>query len=169
MGGWQPQSMSTNPPARDAKGRLLKGTVLNPKGRPKTGTAFAEAVREHVDPLELIRIALAIARGEPAVQDLQYLRQKAEAEARGEAAPVIEGVGVVWPSMSDRQHALNFLRDSGWQKPTQQVEITHGDDTPKLLDYSKLSDEDLDKLEALHAKAAGVLDVVPGDDSPQGG
>lgn len=141
---------------RGPGGRLLPGHAnLNPKGRPRTGTAFAEAVREHVDPQELIRIAIAIARGEPAVRDLQWLRARAEAEAQGEEPPTIQGVEVVWPTQSERIAALTFLRDSGYQKPAQQLEI--GPPTSQALDYSKLSDEELDQLEALHNKAAGAL------------
>lgn len=165
------------PPPRAPDGRLLPGRSLNPKGRPRAGTAFAEAVREHVDPLELIRIAKSIARGEPAVRDLLWLRNKAEADARGVPPPSIEGVEVVWPTQSERLAALTFLRDSGYQRPVQQLELTQGPAIER--DYSKLSDAELDQLEALHAKAAGALvapvsdeerlgaiDVPPGQERP---
>lgn len=151
---------NNTPPAARGPHRWQRGMPSpNPKGRPKTGTAFAEAVREHVDPVELIRIALAIARGEPRVRDLVYLRQVAEARARGEPPPTIEGVEVVWPSIADSQAALAFLRTSGWQTPTQSIEIGPSSGE-QPLDLKRLSPEELDAYERALAKAAGILDVA---------
>lgn len=147
------------PPRRGGNPHWVKGVSGNPKGRPKTGTAFAEAVRELVDPRELIEIALDIARGRPRVQDLVYLRNAAEAKARGEPPPPIEGVEVKWPSVADSQAALTFLRTSGWQTPTQAIELSRGSDAP-MLDYKKLSAAEMDALEESLAKAAGILDVA---------
>jgi hypothetical protein len=116
-------------------------------------------VRERVDPIELIDIALDIARGRPRVRDLVYLRQCTEAGAKGLPPPPMEGVEVVWPSIADSQAAMNFLRSSGWQMPTQSIELTQGDGET-MLDYSRLSPEELDALETSLAKAAGILDVA---------
>lgn len=156
-----PPDTAHAPPQRDARGRLLPGQTANRNGRPRTGTAFAEAVREHVDPVELIMLALDIARGLPAVRDLVWLRAAQEAKVAGRPPPPIEGVQVVWPSQPDRLAALTFLRDSGWQRPPQQtqLEVNATSGPPALLDYSRLSQAELDALEALHAKAAGVVTV----------
>lgn len=133
----------------------------NPKGRPKTGTAFAEAVREHVDPLELIRLALEIARGEPSVRDVQHLRNAAVAKAKGEPPPAIEGVEVAWPTNAERLSAIAFLHGSAWQKPAQGVVVSTGDEKP-AYDYSKLTPAELDQLESALSKALGIVDVAPG-------
>lgn len=54
--------MSDIIPIRE-KGRFVKGQpTANPKGRPRTGHALAEAIRSCVDPLELAEIAIGIAR-----------------------------------------------------------------------------------------------------------
>lgn len=153
---------------RDARGRVLAGSKgANPKGRPRTGTSFAEAVREHVDPIELIRIAMAIARGEPAVCDLTYLRNKAEALAKRLPIPEITGVEVKWPTQAERLSALTFLRDSGYQRPAQTVEI--GQAAKPAVDYSALSDAELASLESLHAKAAGmaIIDAASAETKPR--
>ena len=43
-------------------GAFRPGTSGNPRGRPRTGLALAEKIREMVDPAELVGIVLAIAR-----------------------------------------------------------------------------------------------------------
>ena len=129
------------------------------RGRPRSATSFAEAVRERVDPDELIDLALAIARGEPLVVDLNYLRDKAKAIAAGTPLPEISGVEVKWPSPSDRMSALAFLRDSGFQKPAQVHEIGPARET--LRDYAKMSDEELAKLEELLESAPAALPGGP--------
>jgi hypothetical protein len=145
---------------RDERGRLLPGCPANnPRGRPKTGLALAEAVREHVDPAELVRLALDLARGLPAVRDLEHLRKKKEAERAGLEPPPIEGVEVVWPSHADRMSALTFLADRGWSKPVAISEVSLGVSAgapAPTMDYSKLSQAELDALEAISAKAAGL-------------
>ena len=40
---------------RDKKGRFVKGSVWNPKGRPKKGEAFTDALREHINKDELAK------------------------------------------------------------------------------------------------------------------
>lgn len=144
--------------------RFKPGNRANPHGRPRAATSFAEAVRERVDPDELIDLALAIARGEPLVVDLNYLRDKAKAVATGAPLPEISGVEVKWPSPSDRMAALTFLRDSGFQKPAQVHEI--GPSRETLRDYATMSDDDLAKLEALLDAPAlpaesGEVEVLP--------
>ena len=65
----------------------------------------------------------------------------------------MEVVEVQWPSQSERMAAVSFLHGSAYSKPPQQVEITPVA-PPPMIDYSKLSDAELDQLEQLHAKAA---------------
>lgn len=151
-------------PAKRGPHRFQKGMPsANPKGRPRAGTAFAEAVREKVDPGELIDIALDIARGLPAVQDLEFLRKKAEAVAKGEPLPKLEGVQVKWPTQAERLAALTFLRDAGYTKPAQQLEVgAISPKVPTLEEASHMSDAELAELERLHRKAMGIVDVVPG-------
>lgn len=139
----------------DARGKAVKGgvkVVTNHKGRPRSGTAFAEAVRELVEPREVIGLALIIARGQPVVRDLNYLRDANKAKREGREPPPIEGVEVQWPTTSERLAAMTFLRDAGYSKPAQQLEIAPAP-APPMLDYSKLTDEELDELERLHNKA----------------
>lgn len=148
--------MSDHKPLRDERGRLLPGQTANAKGRPRSGLALAEMIREHQDPLEMIRVAQSWMRGEPMIKDVDYLRRRAEARARGEADPPIEGVEVQWPSDALRNAAINWLADHGWQKPVQVTELTVGQGPGSVMDMTRLSQEDLDLLEALQAKAAGV-------------
>lgn len=150
-----------------ARGRVQVAARAKHPGRPRSGTSFAEAVREHVDPVELIRIALDIARGQPAVCDLLWLRKKTEALAKGEPIPEITGVEVKWPTQAERLAALNFLRDSGYQRPAQTVEIGQAAKPP--VDYAGLSDAELAQLESLHAKAAGmtIIDVASAEAKPR--
>jgi len=147
--------MSGKGPPRRHNGRLIPGGgPLNPKGRPRAGTALTEMIREQVDPSELGRIAMDLARGLPVIQDLEWLRKKADAERAGLPAPEIRGVEVVWPTQSDRLRALEFLATWGYQKPAEKHEFTV--DRAGAPDYSKLTDEELDLLERAHNKALGV-------------
>lgn len=140
-----------------ADGKFVKGHVANPAGRKPNALAFATAVRERVDPNELIDRALAIARGEPMVRDLQHLR--AVAKARREGLPDPErprDAEVIWPSVGEMQHAIQFLTAWGWQKPPERLELAPA--APDV-DYSRLSDEELEQAERLAAKAALVIEV----------
>ena len=53
----------------------------------------------------------------------------------------------------DRIAAAIFLTDRGWGKAEQRVEISDGDGGIGRLDTGKLSDQELEKLQALIAKA----------------
>ena len=133
------------------KGARGTGVSTYQNGRTRTSAALTQAVREKVDPYELVALALDIARGLPLVKDLTWLRNANLAKRAGQKPPPIEGVEVTWPSTSERLQAITWLRDSGYAKPPQQVEIAPMA-PPPARDYSKLSDEELNELERLQAK-----------------
>lgn len=59
------QSDSSEPkPKRPGNPRWLPGVSGNPKGRPRSGLAFAERVRERVDPDLIIDLAMQVAADE---------------------------------------------------------------------------------------------------------
>lgn len=153
---------------RDRHGRLLPGSVMNPRGRPRTGLALAEAIREVAgDPAtlrELIRLALDVAFGRAVCIDAEWQRQCGEARRKGEPLPPRPDKGeVIQPNMSQIQAAWEFLGTWGFRRPPQEVEVAStGNEGEPRADYGRLSEAELDALEALHRKAAGILDVGGG-------
>jgi hypothetical protein len=158
------QPPATRPkPLRDSHGRLLPGGgPLNPKGRPRSGFAAAEIIREHGEDTgllrEVIQLAFNVALGRPVLLDMDYLAERAQARRDGLPDPPRRGEAVQ-PTITEMQRAWEFLLAWGYRKPPQEVEING---TPSPVDYGRLSDAELDALEALHAKAAGILDVPGG-------
>lgn len=71
-----PAKPRPTPPSRKGKGPTptswRAGTSGNPRGRPRAGQAFAERVRERVDPDTVIDIALRLA-ADPSVPDERKL------------------------------------------------------------------------------------------------
>lgn len=84
------QPLKNNQEQRDRLRRQgwQPGQSGNPKGRPRTGHALAEAIRAKVDPVELAEIALGIARdaGEQAKDRLTAVKFLAD---HGWSKPVI--------------------------------------------------------------------------------
>ena len=114
------------------------GQSGNPKGRPRTGNALAERVRALVDPDEIVEFAASRLRGHTK-DGLEIAVQE-----------------------KDRQWAAGFLRDAGYSKPLQQIEVS----TPSLAeaaDIRKLSTEELVAIAGADQDAP-VDDDVP--DSP---
>lgn len=89
---------------RDERGRLLKGSVCNPKGRPKKENALAETIQRMVDPAEIVTYVLGCLRGGSAY------------------------------SNADKQWACEFLAKRGWVTPVTKVEVSSkfevADDAP---------------------------------------
>lgn len=156
--------MSANPiTKRDSNGRLLPGYAnLNPKGRPRTGLALTEMIRELVPPELLVEQAYLLAMGHPVIRDLQYLRDCAKAERDGTTPPEpprnIDDP--IWPTQADRLAAIKFLAEWGYQKPVQQVEVM-APSTPRL-DLSKLTQSELDEYERVQRKMAGLPELIEG-------
>lgn len=151
--------MTANLPARDAKGRVLPGSSLNPKGRPRTGFALAEMIREVAgEPTtmrELVALVLDVAFGRPVALDGDYLNACAAARKAGlPLPPRPTQVECIQPSIAEMQRAWEFLATWGFQKPATALEISSGAEPP-LLDYKKLSLEELAQLETTLRKAAG--------------
>ncbi len=59
---------------RDAHGHWAKGNPGNPKGRPRAGLAFAERVRERIDPDLVIDLAMRVACDE-SLSPIERLRE----------------------------------------------------------------------------------------------
>jgi hypothetical protein len=141
-----------------------KGVSGNPKGRPRSGLSLAERIREKVDPDELIDIALEIARG----NDVIVRDKDGSVILDGDGMPIIRA-----PEPKDRINALNFLAERGWIKPPVQLELDAPDTAPQGLDFSRLSDDELDHLEGLLSRAAGqgtpMALVPPADPEPDDG
>lgn len=125
--------------------RWRKGESGNPRGRPPTGMALAERIRERVDLDELIDIALEIARGKGIQIGL---------DENGDPMIAI-------PRPSDRLAAIGFLCDRGYPKPPAMLDVDlHRDGPP--VDFSRLSAEELVTFETLLTTAtAPTLAIVP--------
>jgi hypothetical protein len=133
---------------RDAQGRVLPGSVMNPAGRPKSKRAFGDSVRRGVDPDEMRDILLAIARG-------QGVRVVMAADGKGviwqEAAP---------PTYKERIQAAKELLKYGFSPAT----ADKGDQGPELAggqDISKMSPEALAAYgQLLQLIGTGAVDPV---------
>jgi hypothetical protein len=137
---------------------------LNPKGRPRTGLALAETIREVVDGnvrRELVYLVLDVAFGRGVCIDTEYLEACAKARAAGEPMPPRPpNAQVVQPSMGEMQRAQEFLATWGFQKPAATLELGPlGGSDDRALDMGRLSDAELTALEELHAKAVGIIEA----------
>ena len=110
----------------------------NPKGRPRTGLSLAEAVRRQTDPDEVAQLAIDIIRG-------KAIRVTRDGVPTGEW---------IVPRMSDVTKVLDWLRDTGYIKPPTTIAIGV-DDSKSRLDFSLLTEEQLDAYVGLLAVAAG--------------
>ena len=118
--------------------------TTRPGRRYRIGSALTDAIREQVDPDELIQIALSIARGE------------AMQPAPGEVAAMPER-----PSARERIQALQFLADRGYGKPAQEISVQRSEiPAARSADLSLLSVEELRQLQGLWSKAAGEQRVI---------
>lgn len=158
-----PPTLPTPPGARrDSRGRLLAGgPSLNPRGRPRSGLALAEMIREVAgEPTtmrELVRLVLEVAFGRAVELDGEWVRACAEARRRGEPPPARPArVETIQPNIAEMQRAWDWLATWGFQKPTQVLEISGPDGEAPPLDYSRLSLAELAQLEATLRKAAGL-------------
>lgn len=93
---------------------------INRRGRPQS---FARAIRDLCDddPLELAKIAMGIAKGELSFEVVKPFKVKA-----GPNAPdrIINHKLLEIPNHDQRLDALVFLRDTGWGKPAQKIELS---------------------------------------------
>lgn len=118
---------------RDERGRLLPGSVNNPRGRPPTGLSLGELGREmlgrndHAGTRALLKFAFDVAMGQPLSYDVEYLRKCAAARDAGvpEPAPPDHGQVVV-PDVKERLYALNWLASWLFEKPVQREDVTSG-------------------------------------------
>lgn len=141
------------------------GVSGNPRGRPKTGYALAEMIRDVAGQPDVMRefvgLVFDIAFGRGVCIDADYQRACAEARRAGLAMPARPANGeMIQPSLGEMQRAQDWLAQWGFQKPVQELEINGAGAAPSY-DYSKLSPTELDMLEATLRKAAGV-DPAPG-------
>lgn len=130
-------------PQRDERGRLLPGgPSANPKGRPRSGLALAEAIRRRIDPEEWVDELWSIARGVPRRPELRT--------ADGSGSTVTyEPVAV---KIRDRVAALSLLASYGFIKPPQQVEVSQPGGAQ--VDFSRLSAAEFAVLDRLIERAA---------------
>ncbi len=162
---------AARPVLRDSKGRLLPGTKgVNPRGRPPTGLAWAEWTREiaaETHPLartslaqEVIRACFEVAMGLPIPRDREYMRRRAEAHAKGEAAPEYTGDHIT-PNLAEQMRAAEIIRAWGFRAPPQEVEVTAGGES---RDFATVPRDELAKLEAELAAAVAARATAPSDD-----
>ncbi len=159
----------TEQTAPSRPGRWYKGMPSpNAKGRPRTGYALAEVIREQLEGNDrellrrMIRIAIQVALGQPVCVDLEYQRACAAAEAAGLPPPDAPHE-VLAPSLNDIASAREFLSRWGFRAPAQEVEVGPGS-AAGPVSFANLDQDDLDRLEAaqaelaaVYAKAAGAL------------
>lgn len=69
--------------------KWVKGQSGNPKGRPPTGHALAEYIRASIEPAELVRIAIDIARND-SLEPKDRLAAVKWVGSSGWSAPVVE-------------------------------------------------------------------------------
>ena len=63
------------------------------------------------------------------------------------------------PTPKDQMTAVSFLRETGWGKPLQQVELTTLDGGDKTASpYACLSDDDMRAIDAVLARAQARID-----------
>jgi hypothetical protein len=105
-----------------------KGRSGNPKGRPKRGRTFSDALRGKGTADELAEIAWKAARnGEPWAIQMIY--------SRLEPQPA-------------------------------QLQLTHEEDNGSQLDYSRLTNEEIDQLESLLKRAATPVEEIEYGEGP---
>ena len=137
----------------------------NPKGRPRTGYALAEMVREVAGApavmRDMLHMMLDVAFGRPVCIEASYVNACAEARRAGQPMPPRPPSGeCIQPTLAEMQRAWEFLASWGFKKPAQEVEVTGASgDAP--INLARLSDAELAQLEKLQLKAAGVLDIPP--------
>lgn len=129
------QAMPPPRPMRDARGRLLPGCApINPHGRPRTGLAWAEAIREAMEARDgqlkkqLVQMLVQYAARQPLSCDVEYLRRCAAARKAGEPEPEPPDQGaVVLPTVAESMKALELLLSYWAEKPVARVDATSGD------------------------------------------
>ncbi len=145
----------------------------NKRGRPRSGTALSERIREAVDVDEMIHIFQEIMRGVPMVRliDRQTGRPRLAAtpmrnlpSAPGEMAPVpITMVpddalihDITWITTDERMKAGTWLATMGGMKPPAEVamSVTRDDGSGKDFDFSKLTPAELEAYVLLMDKAS---------------
>lgn len=136
---------------RDARGRLLPGSVCNPKGRPPTGIAFHELARDLMGEHDGARskamfgMVYRVAMGWPIYKDIAYMRQCELAIDRGEPPPPPPASGeVIIPTPEQQSDAREFLAKYSFQRVPERQDVTSGDEpvTGGVLDTRALSPED---------------------------
>jgi hypothetical protein len=152
------------------------GASPNPRGRPRSGLAMAETIREMMDVdtrRELIRLALDVSRGRSVCIDPEWLRACSEAHKRGEPTPPRPESGeTIQPTMGEIQRAWEFLMTWGFQKPAASVELEVSQQGEAgSFDPGRLSPAERDLFDAVLRKAHGLdapdedgaLEVEPAD------
>ena len=134
---------------------------LNPKGRPRTGLALAEMIREVAAQPGVMRDLVLrmydIAMGRSVCIDGEWQRQCAEARRAGEMPPPEPPNGErMQPTIADQQRAWDVLFKFGGFTPPTQVEISQGQSP---IDFSRLAPSELDAMERSLAKAAGYEEL----------
>ena len=129
------------PPTTTRRGNpnwVKGGPSPNPGGRPPNGHTLTERIRATVDPEELVAIAVSIARGCP---------MAFTADGRPASPDNPSAIPVDIPDSKSRIAALNWLADRGYSRPPQHVEVKT--EVIAKVDFSKLSDKELDEYERL--------------------
>lgn len=131
----------------------VRGVSANPGGRARSGTSLTQMIRSHVPPDEIISMWRSLMRGEPVVQDVQYIRRLHEARAAGQPDPERPASAeLIYPTIDQRIAASTHLANWGYQKPAERLELVPQPEA----DLTQLTDDELELYERLLAKASGA-------------
>lgn len=128
---------------------------INRAGRP---LGFSRAIREVCgnDPTELARIGLDIARGKLSIDVVRPMKLPTGPNS----ARIVNHRLKEVPNHTQRLEALEFLRDTGWGKPLQQIEISEVEQ--EAIEFEKLSR--LEQAKQLRAAAKALLAEAAAED-----
>jgi hypothetical protein len=148
------------PARRDERGRLLPGGVNNPRGRPPTGMALAEMLREaggaHERLMAMSLLAYDIALGLPIpVAPLEWHAERARRAREGLPPPpmaLADGtpVEVRVPTIQQMLAAMAWIGPTGFQRPAVSLDITSAGQP--AADYQALTQDELDALEVVRLR-----------------
>lgn len=120
---------------RDARGRLLPGSVNNPRGRPPTGIAFHELARDLMGQHDGARtramfdMVFRVAMGWPIYKDVAYMRRCEQAIDAGQPVPPPPDSGeVVVPTPEQQADAREFLAKWAFQRLPERTDVTSGEE-----------------------------------------
>lgn len=144
------------PTSRDERGRLLPGSVNNPRGRPPSPFALTEAVRARATNAEVASWFIGIARGEPLYR---YVDEAGKTRVCiGDPPEGAKVIDMQWPSVAERIRAAEWVADRVEPRPKQLDVQVSGGTRP---DFSRMSTEQLDRYVELTSELVKLAEPAP--------